>query len=261
MDIRLTWYGHATVLVEDTARLLTDPVLTRALLHLRRRAGMAPGRQLRPIDAVLISHLHADHLHLPSLALLPSGTRVLVPRGARHLLRHLSVVPLEVEAGDVVQVGEAVVEVVPAVHAAHRWPWRGASAAAVGYVVRGRGSTYFAGDTTAFPAMAGIDPALDVALLPVGGWGPWLRGGHLTPTSAAECLPVLGPRVTVPIHYGTLWPRGLSGVRPRAFHEPGREFEARALHVAPSVEVRVIPPGSSTAVCLPLGQPGRRPHS
>jgi L-ascorbate metabolism protein UlaG (beta-lactamase superfamily) len=253
MLIRVTWYGHATTLLEDGARVLTDPVLTGSLAHLRRRAGMSPGGLVSPVDAVLISHLHADHLHLPSLALLPEGTPVLLPRGAARLLRGLDVQPVEVSAGDVVPVGAAEVRVVPAVHDATRWPGGRVRGDAVGYVLCGRGATYFAGDTLPFPSMAQLHPSLDVALLPVGGWGPWLRGSHLTPRTAAGCLPLLGAGVCVPIHYGTFWPRGLSRVRSHVFHEPGREFGRHARVLAPQVDVRVLPPGSSTTIRVITG--------
>lgn len=251
MRIRVTWYGHATTVIEDAARVLTDPVLTHSLVHLRRRTGLSPRGLVPPIDAVLVSHLHSDHLHLPSLALLPTGTPVLLPRGAATLLRRLPVRPVEVSAGDVVPIGGAEVRVVRAVHDATRWPGGRVRGDAVGFVLSGNGATYFAGDTLAFPEMADLHPSVDVALLPVGGWGPWLRGSHLSPRTAAGCLPMIGPRVCVPIHYGTFWPRGLGRVRPHVFHEPGRDFEQHARRVAPHVEVRVLPPGTSTTV--PVG--------
>jgi L-ascorbate metabolism protein UlaG (beta-lactamase superfamily) len=246
--VRLTWAGHATVRIDDRGSILTDPVLTASLLHLHRRAGQAPRSSLRRVDAVVISHLHADHLHLPSLALLDPGTPVLLPRGSARLLAGLSLDPVEVVAGDVVRVGEAEVTVVPAAHSDRRWPWSRMRGEAVGFVMRGHGATYFAGDTDTFPGMGDVADALDVALLPVGGWGPSLRGQHLDPVSAAACLPALGARVAVPIHYGTFWPRGLDSLRPRVFHEPGREFADEARSRAPDVDVRLLAPGDSTSV-------------
>lgn len=246
--VRLTWLGHATVLVEDRARVLTDPLLTYRLLHLHRRTGQTPAEAPPALDAVAVSHLHGDHLHLPSLRLLPPGTPVLVPRGAARLLRGTRTEPVEMSRGDVVSVGGATITAVPARHAGSRWPWSRLSCEALGYVVAGGGATYFAGDTVAFPGMATLQPRLDVALLPVGGWGPWLRGHHLDPRAAAECLPALRPRVAVPIHYGTFWPTGLRWLRPAVFHEPGRMFASHAHAAAPDVEVRVLAPGHSTVV-------------
>jgi L-ascorbate metabolism protein UlaG (beta-lactamase superfamily) len=248
--LKVTWWGHGTVLIEDGARVLTDPVLTARALHLRRRAGGTPSQETRDCDVVLISHLHADHLHLPSLALLRPGTGVLLPRGGAPLLRGLRLEAVEVSAGDTVAVGEARVTAVPATHSDRRWPWSSTRALAVGYLVTGCGTTYFAGDTVAFPQMATLHPHLDVALLPVGGWGPWLRGQHLDPAAAAACLQLLHPRIAVPIHYGTFWPRGMARVRPAAFYEPGLRFAAYAGSRAPTVDVRILSPGTSTALVL-----------
>jgi L-ascorbate metabolism protein UlaG (beta-lactamase superfamily) len=246
--IRLTWLGHATVLVEDRARVLTDPVLTRRLLHLQRRSGETPVAAPPALDAVVVSHLHSDHLHLPSLRLVLPGTPVLLPRGSARLLRHTDAEPIEMSPGDAVSVGGATIIAVPATHAGSRWPWSRSDCDALGYLVIGHGATYFAGDTVAFPGMATLHPRLDVALLPVGGWGPWLRGQHLDPPGAAECLSTLRPRVAVPIHYGTFWPTGLRWLRPAVFHEPGRTFASYAHATAPDVDVRVVAPGHSTTV-------------
>jgi L-ascorbate metabolism protein UlaG (beta-lactamase superfamily) len=253
-SIRITWWGHATLLLDDRARILTDPLLTGAIVHLHRRAGLVP---LLPmgLDAVAISHVHMDHLHLPSLALLDAGTPVLLPRGATRLLGRLPLEAVEVEAGDVIPVGDATVHVVPAVHDATRWPHGRVHGAAVGYVVQGAGATYFAGDTSVFPGMGDMYPGkLDVALLPVWGWGPTLGDGHMNPEQAAGCLPVLDVDVAVPIHYGTFWPRGFGWVRKRVFHEPGRDFAEHARRIAPSVDVRVLEVGTSTEVRLPTSR-------
>ena len=251
MPIEIRWLGHASVLVEDRARILTDPVLTGTLLHLHRRSGPLPSGLTDQVDAVLISHLHMDHLHFPSLALIDPGTPVLIPRGAGQLLRRTKLEAVEVVAGDEVKVGGATITAVPAVHDATRWPFGRVRGDAIGFVVRGEGATYFAGDTSLFPGMRDIAGRLDAALLPVGGWGPWLRGEHMSPRDAAECLAMLDVGVVVPIHYGTFWPRGFDWLRKRVFHEPGREFAAHAQDLAPGVDVRVLPPGSSTTVELP----------
>jgi L-ascorbate metabolism protein UlaG (beta-lactamase superfamily) len=252
-SIEIQWLGHATVLVEDRARILTDPVLTNNVAHLHRRGGPLPARLTDPVDAVVISHLHLDHLHAPSLRLLEAGTPVLVPRGGGRLLHRTGLEVHEIAVGDVVPVGDATVTVVPAVHVTSRWPGSPIRADTVGYVVRGEGTTYFAGDTSLFPGMADLGPS-DVAVLPVGGWGPSRGAHHMDPRDAATSLSMLRAGVAIPIHYGTLWPRGMSRVRSRMFHDPGREFAGHASSSAPDVDVRVLAPGAATSVRL---QPGR----
>ena len=183
---------------------------------------------------------------------------MLLPRGAAQLLRKTRLEAVEVVAGDEVRIGGATITAVPAVHDATRWPFGRVRGDALGFVVRGDGATYFAGDTSLFPEMHDIAGHLDMALLPVGGWGPWLRGEHMNPKDAANCLALLDAEVAVPIHYGTFWPRGISWVRKRVFHEPGREFAAHARSLAPGVDVRVLSPGSSTTVGLPRVPPADR---
>src|SRR6185503_2691890 len=105
---------------------------------------------------------------------------------------------------------------------------------------------YFAGDTGLFAGMARL-PTLDLALLPVWGWGPRLGPGHLDPVGAAEALTLLRPRIAVPIHWGTYSP--LWYLRPPAYlSEPGVAFAREAARLAPEVEVRVLTPGESTIV-------------
>ncbi len=78
---------------------------------------------------------------------------------------------------------------------------------------------------------------VDAALLPVGGWGPYLGEGHLNAERAAEALARLAPRNAVPVHYGTYWPIGMDAVRPHEFHAPGEEFVRLAAERAPAVKV------------------------
>lgn len=232
MSRSVTWLGHASVLIEaGGARLLTDPVLRERVMHLRRHAPCADLPE--DVDAVLISHLHHDHADLPTLRRLPAGTRVIAPRGASAALRGLGVE--EVEVGDVVTVGAAQVRVVHASHPVKRLPW-GPQTPAVGYLVEG---VYFAGDTDLFEAMASLAP-LEAALLPVWGWGPTLGPGHLDPEEAARTLPLLRPKIAVPIHWGTFLPYGLERRHGRLLHEPVAQFRRHAERIAP--EVRVLVP-------------------
>ncbi|MCB5181133.1 MBL fold metallo-hydrolase [Streptomyces antimicrobicus] len=258
MPVEITWWGHATCTVEDSGvRLLTDPLFAARLAHLRRRRGALPPPEAAVADAVLVSHLHADHLHLPSLAALAPGTRLVVPRGARRavpglvrlaVLRRLVVT--EVAPGEAVDVGAGVrVRAVSARHDGRRLPFGAHHAPALGYVVQGAARTYFAGDTGLFDTMAREVGPVDVALLPVGGWGPYLGPGHLDPRRAARVVELLGPAAAVPVHYGTYWPIGMDAVRPHEFHAPGLEFARLAARSAPKASVLV--PGHGARVRVP----------
>ncbi|WP_031509809.1 MBL fold metallo-hydrolase [Streptomyces megasporus] len=251
MPVEITWWGHATATVRDSGvTVLTDPLFVRRLAHLRRRRGDLPPESVAQVDVALVSHLHADHLHLPSLARLEPGTRVVVPRGAlasvaglRRLAERLRL--QEVDVGDLVRVGPVDVRVVPALHDGRRLPYGPRLAPALGYVVEGEARTYFAGDTGLFDAMADAVGEVDVALLPVGGWGPRLGEGHLNARRAAEALARLKAPRAVPVHYGTYWPIGLDAVRPHEFHSPGDEFVRLAARAAPEAAVHRLEHGES----------------
>ncbi|WP_405939721.1 MBL fold metallo-hydrolase [Streptomyces sp. NBC_00726] len=251
MPVEVTWWGHATCTIEDSGvRFLTDPLFVRRFAHLRRRRGELPGPDAAVADVVLISHLHSDHLHLPSLARVEPGARVVVPRGSvrsvpgLRLLRRVRGLRItEVVAGDEVRVGGVRVRAVPALHDGRRLPLGPHRSPALGYVVEGAARTYFAGDTGLFDEMARAVGPVDVALLPVGGWGPYLGHGHLDAGRAAQALTRLRPRAAVPVHYGTYWPIGMDGVRPHEFHAPGEEFVRKAALVAPEVVVHRLAHG------------------
>jgi L-ascorbate metabolism protein UlaG (beta-lactamase superfamily) len=245
-DDRLRWLGHATVLVElGGVRVLTDPLLRRRILHLRRAAPLDLS-ELDEVDAILLSHAHYDHLDPPSLRRLPRGAEVVVPRGAGDLVRRQGFETVtEVEHGDEVAVGGLRVRAVPAAHESRRM--RGSRTEALGYLLEGDGRRiYFPGDTDLFPEMAELAPGLDVALLPIWGWGPSLGVGHLDPERAAEALAVLRPRIAVPIHWGTYYPftSGLLAP-PRFLKAPAAEFVQRAARLAPDVDVRVLRVGGT----------------
>src|SRR6478752_6064674 len=179
---RVRWLGHASVMIELAGtRVLTDPALTPRLAHLRRHHLVDVATLERP-DLVLISHVHLDHLHIPSLRLFDADVAMIVPAGAAAFLRrkgfsHVS----ETRAGDTTTFGPLTIETVPAVHPSGRGPHSRVTADAVGYVVRaGDTGVYFAGDTDLFEAMGTFGP-VDVALVPIWGWGRTIGEGHLDP--------------------------------------------------------------------------------
>ena len=246
--MRLTWLGHSTVLIEaGGVRLLTDPLLRRRVLHLRRHVE-APAIGGR-LDAVLISHLHHDHLHAPSLRAVDTSAPVVVPRGAgaTGAIRGLGRDVHELAAGEAMTFGDVRVRAVPAVHDGRRHPL-GAEAPALGFVLEAGRRVYFAGDTDLFDGMREIADGLDVALLPVWGWGPRLGPGHMDPDEAARATALLRPRLAVPIHWGTYLPLGSHRRLRRLLEGPGPAFAERVARHAPDVRVAVLAIGETLEV-------------
>jgi L-ascorbate metabolism protein UlaG (beta-lactamase superfamily) len=248
MSVTVTWWGHATATVETgRTRVATDPVLGDRLLHLKRYAA-SPTRDAPHADLVLISHLHRDHLHLPSLARFGANVPLVVPRGGERLLARIAgdrVVP--VAPGDVVERAGVRVEVLPATHDGRRHPWSRdrPPPPALGFRVEGEsGSWWYPGDTELRDDMRDVEP-VDLALVPIGGWGPTLEDGHMHPEHAAEAVARVGARWAVPVHWGTFWPRGLQRIaranHHRLFTTPGERFvDAMA---GSATEVVVVVPG------------------
>jgi L-ascorbate metabolism protein UlaG (beta-lactamase superfamily) len=246
---RMTWVGHATVLLDlSGVRLLTDPLLRGRLWHLRRHGAPPSSDMAERLDAVLLSHLHFDHLDVPSLRRIGRDVTLLAPRGAGPFLRRLGFSRVaEMGPGDRVAVGGVAVTAVRAAHDGRRRPL-GPVAETIGFVVDGGPRVYFAGDTELFDGIEHMAPTLDVALLPVWGWGPALGAGHMDPCSAAQAAARLRPGLAVPIHWGTFFPAGLARLRGRALVEPPLAFRRLVGELAPEVEVRVLAPGQSTAL-------------
>jgi L-ascorbate metabolism protein UlaG (beta-lactamase superfamily) len=239
---QLTYVGHATVLVEEAGvRLLTDPLL-RNIVHVRRRVPLPAMDDLRDLDAILISHAHADHLDVGSLRKLRHRGPVIAPRGtAKILWRAGAAKVIEMTPGATYEVGGVEVQAVAADHDGKRHPM-GRDMPALGFVVRGPTRVYFAGDTDLFDDMAALAGRVDVALLPIWGWGPRLPEGHMNPTSAAQAVALIRPAVAIPIHWGTMRSVGARAGDPRA---PALAFTAAVAELGVSTEVRILAPGES----------------
>jgi L-ascorbate metabolism protein UlaG (beta-lactamase superfamily) len=242
----ITYVGHSTVLVDmDGVKLLTDPLLRPRIVHLRRTAKLDM-RATRGVDAVLVSHLHFDHLDLPSLERLGRELPVVVPRGGGGLLRRRGFRAVtEVEAGERLTIGSVGVRATHASHSDERMPL-GAKADPLGYVVEGSHSVYFAGDTELFDEMSELAP-VDVALLPIWGWGRKLGQGHMNPEDAVEAARRVRASIVVPIHWGTYAPVQ-EGLRKAQSDAPAEDFASRMQETLPETEVRVLQPGAATAL-------------
>lgn len=249
--IHLRYVGHATVLVDAPGlRLLTDPFLRERLGPLRRHGPAPVPAALGRIDIVAISHAHPDHFDRDSLGGLRGDPLVIVPRGLGGSVRRAGLRAREVRVGERVSVAPGwTITAVPARH----WRWPGAlRAGAIGYLVEGPGriGIYFAGDTARFPAMAELAGRVDLALLPVGSWGPHLTPGHLSPRAAARVAQDVGARVAVPIHWGTLYPSGLDRVLGRRLTGPADRFAEALAREAPGIDVQRLDPGAAALIRL-----------
>lgn len=246
----MTLLGHSTVVIEmDGVRVLTDPLLRARVGPLARRAGPPSPEHWANPDVVLISHTHWDHLDYGSLRMLGTGTRLVVPigQGAEVRRRGFAAVT-EVSVGDHIAVGDLTIE---AVHAEHRGfgPPLGGTELSLGFIVHGSQHHYFAGDTSFFAGMADFDIGLDVALLPVWGWGPTAKPeDHLDPLGAARAAAIIRPRIAIPIHWGTLHPLGLRWMRPSTRIDPPHQFAQLVRRLRPDIIVRVLPDGASLLV-------------
>jgi L-ascorbate metabolism protein UlaG (beta-lactamase superfamily) len=246
--LRLTYVGHATVLIEiDGVRILTDPVL-RGHIGALRRLGPSPAPvDIGAIDVVLISHAHPDHFDRASLRQIGGSPLMVLPRGLGRTGGRLGHPTMELAVNERVEVRGVRITAVPARHG--RWPLE-RTVRPIGYLIEGSTRVYFAGDTALYPGMARLAGRVDVALLPVGRWGPPSGPGRLTPTTAVEAAVMVGARIAVPVHWGTLYVPGFRAGRwgwgalraGDAFAEEGRQI--------PNLDIVVLQPGEARDIIL-----------
>lgn len=250
VDVRLTWLGHSTALVELPGLIVvTDPFFRDRLGPLRRHGPTPDPARLPAPDLVLISHAHPDHFDPASIRALGGSPRLLVPVGMARAVGR--VVPAGrvhgMQVGDVNEVGAWRTTAVPARH----WRWPGIPGAdSIGYLVEGPVNLYFAGDTGTFRGMGDLTGRVDIALLPIGRWGPQPTPGHLTPRSAARVAALIGAGTVLPIHWGTLYPRGLERALPGPLRDPGARFRDAMAAAAPDVHIVDLQPGGAESLVL-----------
>jgi L-ascorbate metabolism protein UlaG (beta-lactamase superfamily) len=256
--VKLTWLGHSSVLVEtDGVRVVADPLLRRRIGALRRVAAMpdtAAQLPLTGVDCVVVSHLHHDHCDLPSLRALDAPVLVVPPGGARWLAARGLPDAVELAPGEALDLSSGVrIVATPAEHLGRREPW-GPTAMCVGHLVEGRAATaWLAGDTGLFAGMAGMAGLsrrgrIDVAAVPVWGWGPNLGPGHLDPERAAEAVVRVGASRAVPVHWGTLHPAFLSHSMRSQLDGPGPRFAAALAALATPARADLLAVGDAVAL-------------
>ncbi|HUI85415.1 MAG TPA: MBL fold metallo-hydrolase [Candidatus Binatia bacterium] len=216
-ELGVTFIGHSSFFLQIGGRnIVIDPNFARWIFVLKRLR--RPGLRLRdlpPIDAVLVSHAHFDHLHRPSLRAIARFTRwqsgkrpaIMVPRHVRDLVSDLGYSRIvELDWWEGMKLGTVEITHVPSRHWGARIV-RDMHRGYGGYVLRaGKHSLYHAGDTAYFPGFREIGERLrpEVALLPIGAYHPAsYRAVHASPEDAVQAFVDLGARWMVPMHYGS----------------------------------------------------------
>jgi L-ascorbate metabolism protein UlaG (beta-lactamase superfamily) len=217
--MRCTFLGHSTLLIESAgSAILTDPLLTDRIMMKKRAAPLGVAvAALPPLTAITISHAHADHLHLPSLKLLPRDATLVVPEGVGRFVRNLGFSAVSELAWDQrLTLGAFTVTAVPVNHVRGRFfPWQDTGVNS--YVIDDGVHAFFAAGDVDFGPCPGLDDlaarfSLAAAALPVGGMREVAyyvrrrgkKGVHIDPATAWELFLRTRARMMVPIHWGAV---------------------------------------------------------
>jgi L-ascorbate metabolism protein UlaG (beta-lactamase superfamily) len=255
-ELGVTFIGHSSFLLQmDGKNLLVDPVFATRLIVLRRqrRAGVRTA-DLPPIDVVLVTHAHMDHMNLPTLRRVARATRrlrgespvIVVPRGCEDLVEGLGFSEIvAMEWWEEREVAGLKVTMTPCKHWGARM-FRDTHRGFGGYVIRGSGHrVYHSGDTAYFAGFKEIGERLhpDVALLPIGAYYPdAYRGVHTSPEEAVRGFVECGAKWMVPMHFGTF----RLGREP--MEEPPVRLTAEAQRLGIESRVRILEEGETMRV-------------
>jgi L-ascorbate metabolism protein UlaG (beta-lactamase superfamily) len=218
-EIRITLVNHSTVLIQHRgSNILTDPIWSERVGPLswigprRHRIAGIPWTNLPPVDAVLLSHNHYDHLDVPTLRGLAArgNSTFLVPAGVGGLLRREHIGPIhELDWGDSIPLPGFTVHSVPALHFSGRRVFDRNRTLWCGYMIEYQKRLfYFAGDTAFGEHFAGIREKFGpphLAFLPIGAYEPrWFMSSvHMAPEEALKAHEILGAGTSIAIHHGT----------------------------------------------------------
>jgi L-ascorbate metabolism protein UlaG (beta-lactamase superfamily) len=257
-DLGVTFIGHSSFLLQmDGRKVLIDPVFAKRLVVLRRQR--RPGllvEELPPIDLVLLTHAHMDHLDVSSLRRVIRATRrltgktpeVVVPKGVEDLVSSLGFSQVHGLAWwEQIEVQGLHVTMTPCRHWGARM-FRDTHRGYGGYVIEGTDhSVYHSGDTAYFDGFSEIGSRLkpQVALLPIGAYFPdSYRTVHTSPEEAVRAFLELGADQMVPMHYGTF----RLGREP--MDEPLQRLKAEATRIGMNGKLKILEEGETMHLCV-----------
>jgi L-ascorbate metabolism protein UlaG (beta-lactamase superfamily) len=244
-EVGVTWLGHAGFLVQvDAVNVAVDPnwALWHGPVKRLRHPSLWP-HDLPPVDLVLVTHAHFDHLHLPSLRKLAAGQPIVVPRGVGALVKRCGFGQVvELDIWQTARFKDLHITLTPArhwgarmIHDTHRQFG--------GYLITGRDKTVFhCGDSAMFDGFKEIGERakVDVALMPIGAYeAPSGRAVHMNPEEALDAFQMLGGGAMVPMHHDTF---PLGG---EPLHEPVERLQLEAVRRQIEQQVRVLDEGES----------------
>lgn len=255
--MKLTYIGHATLLLElGGVSLLTDPNFDPRLGRVLPRVS-PPGialDELPPLDAILLTHAHADHLSFDSIERLPKTIPLFAPPVIAKWLRRMGHAhAVDLAPGDSARVGAVTIYAASATHRGNRYGFDRWRHSANMYLLDAGETVFFAGDTALAAdthnlverVLWGAGRELDLALLPIGyapWWKPGFRKGHLTHEDALDLFERLRARVLVPYHWGTF--RHVTSTA----HDAIRRLRDRLASHHLSATVRIVEPGESLEI-------------
>lgn len=243
---RITYIGHATNLIEiGGLRIMTDPFIRNSIAHLKREASPVSRGLIENIDAVLLSHHHQDHLDFKSIKKVSPDIVIGGPETSSILAKR-KIDALDLDIGEEIEIGEVTIRAVYANHPhTKNIPFKRNSGTPVGFLISAQKKIYFAGDTDLFAEMKELrSEEIDLAALPVWGWGPRIGAGHLNPKTAAVAAEMINPEKAIPIHWGTYFPRVIKKGRD-TLNWPGPLFKEEVGNLNPETEVFVLNPEDS----------------
>jgi L-ascorbate metabolism protein UlaG (beta-lactamase superfamily) len=252
-ELGVTFIGHSSFLLQIGSRnVLVDPVFSKRLILLRRQR--SPGAlpdQMPPIDLVLVTHAHMDHLDISSLRRVVRSTRklhgkapeVVVPEGVEDLVATLGFSRVhKLGWWQQSEIAGLQVTMTPCRHWGARM-FKDTHRGYGGYVISsGQHSVYHSGDTAYFDGFAEIGRRLhpQVALLPIGAYFPdSYRAVHVSPEEAVRGFLECGAQWMVPMHFGTF----RLGREP--MDEPVKRLQAEAARLGIGDRVRVLDEGDT----------------